>query len=177
MEQMGQGVATKDADVVPGTGAVHRMTNKVDGVAEELYPAVAHAGTYQDRLCGVGVEVGEAASAFDAASEGVEVAAVVGDPLGVVHEEDMVERLRGGVGGRDTPTGLVPPDLLVDAVLHARHGATLPRAGTQEGGGGRLAVRSPHVHLQRAVMALQGRGVGSGNPGSHQRGQLGVVVD
>ena len=57
-------------------------------------------------------------------------------------------------------TGFVSSDFAIYAVLHAGHGASLPRAGPQVGGGRGTAVSSSHVHLQGAVMVLKGAGVG-----------------
>ena len=63
------------------------------------------------------------------------------------------------------------------AVLHAGHGASLPRAGAQAGGGRGTPVSPSHVHLEGAVMVLKGRGVGWGDPCRGQDGVLGGVVD
>ena len=61
-------------------------------------------------------------------------------------------------------TGFVSSDFAICAVLHAGHGASLPRAGAQVDGGRGTAVSPPHVHLQGAIMVLKGRGVGWGDP-------------
>ena len=93
------------------------------------------------------MEVGETTRPLDAAGEGGEAATVAGQPLGIIHQENPVQRSCGGVGGRDVATGFVSSDFAIYAVLHAGHGASLPRAGPQVGGGQGTAVRPPHVHL------------------------------
>ena len=123
------------------------------------------------------MDVVETTRPLNSAGEGVEVAAVAGEPLGIIHQEHPVQRSCGGIDGRDVMAGLVPPDFAMDAVLHASHGAPLPRAGVQVGGGRGPAVSSSHVNFHGAVEALQSRGVGCGNSGSGQKGVLGVVVD
>ena len=123
------------------------------------------------------MEVGEAARSLNAVGEGGQMATVAGQPLGVIHQENPVQRARGGVGGGDGTAGFVPPNLAIYAVLHAGHGASLPRAGPQPGGGRRASVSSPHVHLKGAVVVLKGRGVGRGDPCGGEDGVLGGVVD
>ena len=123
------------------------------------------------------MEVGETSRLLNSADEGVEVAAVAGEPLGVIHQEHPVQQSRGGIVGRDSTKGFMPSDFTIYAVFHASHGATLPRAGAQVGGGRGSAVNSSHMKCQGAVVALQRRGVGCGNSGSGQNGVLGVVVD
>ena len=59
------------------------------------------------------------ACSLDSAGEGVEVAAVAGEPLGIIHQEHPVQRPPGGIGGRDATIGFVPPDFAIYAVLHA----------------------------------------------------------
>ena len=73
--------------------------------------------------------------------------------------------------------GFVSSDFAIYAVLHAGHGAPLPRAETQAGGGRGTPVNPSHVHLEGAIMVLKGRGVGRGDPRCGQDGVLGGVVD
>ena len=98
MEEMGKGMAAKDADVVLACGTAHGVTIEVYRVAEEMDPAIAHVRADQDGFGQVRVEVGEAACPLNAASEGGQVATVAGQPLGIIHEENPVQRARGGVG-------------------------------------------------------------------------------
>ena len=114
------------------------------------------------------MEVGKTARPLNAAGEGGKVATVARKPLGIIHEEHPVQWSRGGVGGRDVATGFMSSDFAIYAVFHAGHGAPLPRAGTQVGGGRGTAISPPHVHLKGAVMVLKGRGVGRGDPGCGQ---------
>ena len=65
------------------------------------------------------MEVGETACSLDSAVEAVEVAAVAGEPLGIIHQEHPVQRSRGGISERDATTGFVPPDFAIYAVIHA----------------------------------------------------------
>ena len=53
MEEVGEGVAAKDADVVLACGASHRVAVQVHRVSEEVDPAIAHFRADQDRLGGV----------------------------------------------------------------------------------------------------------------------------
>ena len=177
MEKMGKGMATKDADVVPACGTSHRVAVEVHRVSEEMDPAIAHVRADQDRFGRVRVEVGEATCPLNAAGEGGQVATVAGQPLGIVHQENPVQRARGGVGGGDGTAGFVSSNFAIYAVLHAGHGAPLPRTGPQSGGGRRTPVGPSHVHLKGAVMVLKGRGVGWGDPCGGQDGVLGGVVD
>ena len=164
MEEMGKGMAAKDADVVLACGTAHRVTVEVHRVSEEMDPAIAHVRADQDRFGRVRVEVGEAACSLNAVGEGGQVATVAGQPLGIIHQENPVQRARGGVGGGDGTAGFVSSNFAIYAVLHAGHGASLPRAGPQPGGGRRAPVSPSHVHLKGAVMVLKGRGVGRGDP-------------
>ena len=143
MEEVGEGMAAKDADVVLARGTSHGVTIEVYRVVEEIDLTIAHVGADRDRFCWVRVEVGEAARPLNATGEGGQVATVAGQPLGIIHQENPVQRARGGVGGGDGTAGLVPPNFAIYAVLHAGHGAPLPRAGPQPGGGRRASV-SPH---------------------------------
>ena len=177
MEAVGKGMAAKDADVVLACGKAHGVTIEVYRVVEEMDLAIAHVGADQDCFGRVRVEVGEAACPLNAAGEGGQVATVAGQPLGIIHQENPVQRARGGVGGGDGTAGLVSPNFAIYAVLHAGHGAPLPRAGPQPGGGRRATVSPPHVHLKGAVMVLKGRGVGRADPCGVQDGVLGGVVD
>ena len=105
------------------------------------------------------------------------MATVAGQPLGIIHQEDPVQRSRGGFSGRDVVTSFASSDLAIYAVLHARNKASLPRAGTQVDGGRGPAVISSRLYFQGAVVVLQGCGVGRGDPGCGQNGVLGGVVD
>ena len=82
------------------------------------------------------------------------MATVSGQPLGIIHQEHPVQRSRGGVGGRDVAAGFASSDFAIYAVLHAGHGAPLPRAGTHVGGGRGPAIGSPHMDFQGAVVVL-----------------------
>ena len=157
-------MAAKDADVVLACGTAHGVTIEVYRVAEERDQAIAHVRADQDCFGRVRVEVGEAACPLNAAGEGGQVATVAGQPLGIIHQENPVQRARGGVGGGDGTAGPVSPNFAIYAVLHAGHGAPLPRAGPQLGGRRRAPVSPSHVHLKGAVMVLKGRGVGWGDP-------------
>ena len=68
-------------------------------------------------------------------------------------------------------------DFAIYAVLHAGHGASLPRAGAQAGGGRGTPVSPSHVHLEGAIMVLKGRGVDWGDSCRGEDGVLGGVVD
>ena len=50
MEEVGEGVAAKDADVVLASGASHWVAVQVHCVSEEVYSASAHLRADQDRL-------------------------------------------------------------------------------------------------------------------------------
>ena len=50
MEEVVEGVAAKDADVVLDGGASHRVAAQVHRVSEEVDPAIAHLRADQDRL-------------------------------------------------------------------------------------------------------------------------------
>ena len=160
MEKMGKGMAAKDADVVLACGTAHRVTVEVHPVYEEMDPAIAHVRANQDRFCWVRVEFGEATCPLNAAGEGGQVATVARQPLGIIHQENPDQRARGRVGGGDGTAGFVSSNFAIDAVLHAGHGASLPRVSSQSGGGRRTPVSPCHVHLKGAVMVLKGRGVG-----------------
>ena len=164
MEEVGKGMAAKDADVVLACGTAHGVTIEVYCVVEEMDLTIAHVRADQDCFGRVRVEVGEAACPLNAAGEGGQVATVAGQPLGIIHQENPVQRARGGVGGGDGTAGFMSPNFAIYAVLHAGHGAPLPRAGPQPGGGRRAPVSPSHVHLKGAVMVLKGRGVGRGDP-------------
>ena len=123
------------------------------------------------------MEVGETTCPFNADGKGGQAAAVTGQPLGIIHQEYPVQRACGGVGGGDVAAGFVPSDFAIYAVLHAGHGASLPRAGAQVGGGRGTPVSPSHVHLEGTIMVLKGRGVGWGDPCCGQDGVLGGVVD
>ena len=164
MEEMGKGMAAKDADVVLACGTARGVTVEVYCVSEEMDPAIAHVHADQDRFGRVRVEVGEAACPLYAAGEGGQVATVAGQPLGIIHQENPVQRARGGAGGGDGTAGFVSSNFAIYAVLHAGHGASLPRAGPQPGGAWRAPVSPSHVHLKGTVMVLKGHGVGWGNP-------------
>ena len=153
MEKVGEGVAAKDADVGLARGASHRVAVRVHGVFEEVDPAIAHFCADQDRPGWVSVEIGETARPLNAAGEGGEEATVAGQPLGIIHQEYSVQRSRGGVGGRDAATRFVSSDFAIYAVLHAGHGAPLPRACTQVGGGRGTGISPP-------TCASPGRGHG-----------------
>ena len=123
-------MTAEDADVVEACGTLHRVTVQVHRVPEEVDLAIPHLRADEDGLCGVRVEVGETSGTFYPLGQGAEVASVTREPLGVVHEEHSVQLPCGGHDGRDVAAGFVALDLPVDAVLHARHRAPLPRAGS-----------------------------------------------
>ena len=50
VEEVGEGVAAKDADVVLARGASHRVAVQVHRVSEEVDPAIAHVHADQDRI-------------------------------------------------------------------------------------------------------------------------------
>ena len=50
MEQVGEGVVAKDADVVLASGASHWVPVQVHCVSEEVDLAIAHLRADQDRL-------------------------------------------------------------------------------------------------------------------------------
>ena len=112
-------MAPKDADIVLTMGASHWVTVQVHRFSEEVDPAVAHLRADQYRLGWVRMEVGETACSLDAAGGGVKMAAVAGEPLGIIPQEHPVERFRGAIGGRGATTGFVPPDFVIYAVLRA----------------------------------------------------------
>ena len=70
VEEVGEGVAAKDADVVLARGTPHRLAVQVHCVSEEMDPAIAHVRADQDCLGRVSVEVGETTCPLNAAGEG-----------------------------------------------------------------------------------------------------------
>ena len=66
VQKVGEGMASKDVDVVLACGTAHRVAVEVHRVSEEMDPAIAHVRADQDRFGRVRVEVGEATCPFNA---------------------------------------------------------------------------------------------------------------